>query len=65
MIALYASKYTIEDLATLSAAIESALLQFSGCTWDCSECSYKRPCRDLNNLNKHINDLLLQKGEKR
>lgn len=65
MIALYASKYTTEDLATLSAAIESALLQFSGCTWDCSECSYKRPCRDLNRLNKHVNDLLTQKGEKR
>lgn len=27
MIAIYASKYTTEDLATLSAAIESALLQ--------------------------------------
>lgn len=65
MIALYASKYTTEDLATLSAAIESALLQFSGCTWDCSECSYKRPCRDLNKLNKYINDLLVKKGEKR
>lgn len=64
MIALYASKYTTEDLATLYAAIESALLQFSGCTWNCSECAYKRPCRDLNKLNKHINDLLVQKGEK-
>ena len=65
MIALYASKYTTEDLATLSAAIESALPQFSGCSWDCSECAYKRPCRDLNRLNKHINDLLAQKGENR
>lgn len=65
MIALFASKYTTEDLATLSAAVESALLHFSGCTWNCSECAYKRPCRDLNKLNKYINDLLVQKGEKR
>lgn len=65
MIALYSSKYTTEDLATLSDAIESALLQFSGCTWNCSECAYKRPCRDLNKLNKYINDLLVKKGEKR
>lgn len=65
MIALYASKYTTEDLATLSAALETALTHFSGCTWDCSECAYKRPCRDLNRLNKHINDLLAQKGENR
>ena len=65
MIALFASKYTTEDLATLSAAVESALLQFSGCTWNCSECAYKRPCRDLNKLNKYINDLLVQKGENR
>lgn len=65
MIALFASKYTTEDLATLSAAVESALLHFSCCTWNCSECAYKRPCRDLNKLNKYINDLLVQKGEKR
>lgn len=32
MIALYASKYTTEDLATLSAALETALTHFSGCT---------------------------------
>lgn len=65
MIALYASKYTAEDLATLSAVLEDALTHFSGCTWYCSECAYKRPCRDLNRLNKHINDLLAQKGENR
>lgn len=65
MIALYASKYTTEDLANISAAVESALLQFSSCTWNCSECAYKRPCRDLNKLNKYINDLLVKKGEKR
>ena len=65
MIALYASKYTTEDLATLSAAIESALLQFSDCTWNCSECSYKRPCRDLNKLNKHVNDLITLRGGNR
>lgn len=65
MIALYAGKYTTEDLATLSAALETALTHFSGCTWDCSECAYKRPCRDLNRLNKHVNDLLVQKGENR
>lgn len=65
MIALYASKYTTEDLATLSAVLGDALAHFSGCTWHCSECTYKRPCRDLNRLNKHINDLLAQKGEKR
>lgn len=65
MIALYASKYTTEDFATLSAALETALTHFSGCTWDCSECAYKRPCRDLNRLNKHVNDLLVQKGENR
>lgn len=65
MIAFYASRYTTEDLATLSAALETALTHFSGCTWDCSECAYKRPCRDLNRLNKHVNDLLVQKGENR
>ena len=63
MIALYSGKYTTEDLATLSAAIESALVQFSGCTWDCSECAYKRPCQALKRLNKRVNDLLLKKGE--
>lgn len=65
MIALYSGKYTTEDLATLSAALETALTHFSGCSWNCSECAYKRPCRDLNKLNKHINNLLAQKGEKR
>lgn len=63
MIALYSGKYTTEDLATLSAALETALTHFSGCSWDCSECVYKRPCRDLNRLNKHVNDLLLERGE--
>lgn len=65
MIALYSGKYTTEDLATLSAALETALTHFSGCSWNCSECAYKRPCRDLNKLNEHINNLLAQKGEKR
>lgn len=64
MIALYASKYTTEDLATLSAALETALTHFYGCSWNCSECAHKRPCRDLNKLNKYINDLLVKKGEK-
>lgn len=62
MITLYASKYTTEDLATLSAALETALTHFYGCAWDCSECAYKRPCRDLSRLNKHVNDLLHMKG---
>lgn len=62
MIALYSSKYTTEDLATLSAALESALLHFSGCSWDCSQCTYKRPCKDLSKLNKHVNELLTQQG---
>lgn len=31
MIALYSGKYTTEDLATLSAALEIALTHFSGC----------------------------------
>lgn len=62
MIALYSSKYTTEDLATLSAALESALLHFSGCSWDCSECAYKRPCKDLSKFHKHVNDLLTQQG---
>lgn len=62
MITLYASKYTTEDLATLSAALETALTHFSGCNWDCSECAYKRPCRDLSRLNKHVDDLLRTRG---
>ena len=65
MITLYASKYTTEDLATLSAALETALPHFSGCSWNCSECAYKRPYRDLNRVNKHVNDLLTQQGGNR
>lgn len=65
MIALYSSKYTTEDLATLSASLESALLHFSGCSWDCSQCAYKRPCKDLSKLHKHVNELLTQQGGNR
>ena len=65
MIALYASKYTTQDLKALSAALETALTHFCGGSWDCSECEYKRPCRDLNRLNKHVNDKITQQGGNR
>lgn len=62
MISLYSSKYTLEDLATLACALDNAMLRFSGCAWDCSECAYKRPCRDLSKLSKHVHDLIAAKG---
>lgn len=65
MIALYSSKYTLEDLATLACALDNAMLHFSGCAWDCSQCAYKRPCKDLAKLHKHVDELITAKGGNR
>lgn len=65
MIALYSGKYTLEDLATLAAALDNAMLHFSGCDWDCSQCAYKRPCKDISKLRRHVDELITQKGGNR
>ena len=65
MIALYASKYTTEDLATLSAALETALTHFYDCSWDCSECAYKRPCKDISKLRRYVEELIIKRGGNR
>ena len=54
MIALYSSKYTLEDLETLAAALNNAMFHFSGCNWDCSQCSYKRPCKGISKLRRYV-----------
>ena len=65
MIALYSSKYTLEDLETLAAALNNAMFHFSGCDWDCSQCSYKRPCKDISKLRLYVEALITKKGGNR
>lgn len=65
MIALYSSKYTLEDLVTLAAALDNAMLHFCGCPSDCSNCAYKRPCKDLAKLYRHVDELITAKGGNR
>lgn len=65
MITLYSGKYTLEDLATLAAALDNAMLHFSGCDWDCSQCAYKRSCKDISKLRRRVEELITQKGGNR
>ena len=65
MISLYSSKYTLEDLETLAAALNNAMPLFSGCDRDCSQCAYKRPCKDISKLRRHVEELITKRGGNR
>lgn len=62
MIRFLANRYTREDTVALREAIDTArtYLAIKGdCyTTTCANCLYHRPCHDLHNLMKRLNDLL-------
>lgn len=62
MIRFLANRYTREEVRALRKAIEIAYNDLSSygykCTANCSKCSYYRPCLDLFNFLKRLDEIL-------
>ena len=62
MIRFLANRYTREDTLALREAIDTARthLAVKGdcCATTCTNCLYHRPCYDLHNLMKRLDELL-------
>lgn len=57
MIRFLGNKYTREQILALRNAIDVAYTDIF-CASTCVECRYYRPCHDLANLLKHLDDIL-------
>lgn len=55
MIRFLANRYTKEELRALREAIETAYNELAAYGY---KCRYHRPCHDLHNLMKHLDELL-------
>ena len=62
MIRFLANRYTREEVRALRKAIETAYNDLSAygykCSPNCSKCQYHRPCLDLSNLLKRLDEIL-------
>ncbi len=62
MIRFLANRYTREEARALRKAIETAYNDLSAydykCSANCSKCQYHRPCRDLSNFLKRLDEIL-------
>lgn len=62
MIRFLANRYTREEIVALRVAIENAynVLCANGynCATICNKCRYYRPCRDLSNFLKRLDEIL-------
>lgn len=62
MIRFLSNRYTREEVRALRKAIETAYNELSSYGYkgsaNCSKCNYHRPCLDLSNFMKHLDEIL-------
>ena len=66
MIRFLGNRYTREEVRALRESIVTAHINLIGygddCETDCSKCNYYRPCRDLSNFLKRLDEILAIPG---
>lgn len=62
MIRFLANRYTREQIIVLRKCVETAYNELSAygykCSANCSKCCYHRPCLDLSNFLKRLDEIL-------
>lgn len=58
MIALYKSRYKLEDYKYLDEILDEVLIQHCMCDSLCSTCDKTRSCKDLHRLHAYIHNVI-------